>query len=141
MIDIENIVVDQLSRKVSAAFPDATVYSERVEAPASLPCIVCVEDANTTYIRAQDNANTEHAADVVYTIEVYVANREGRKSEAKAILAVCDEAMLGMRFNRTMMTPVPSYDRTVYRIIARYRAVVGEPKTIDGNTVYQMYRS
>lgn len=140
MIDIENIVINTIKTAVQTAYPTCTVYGVYVEAPSSFPCVSIVEDDNYTYLQTQDEALQEHQANVMYSINVFSNLSAGAKEQAKAIMAVIDTAMQNMKFTRTVRSQIPNVDRTIYRVVARYTAIVGEPQIIDGNTVYQMYR-
>lgn len=140
MIDIENLVINTVKTAVLAAYPSCTVYGVYVEAPSAFPCVSIVEDDNYTYRPTQDESLQEHQATVMYSVNVYSNLAAGAKEQAKAIMAVVDTAMQNMKFTRTVRSQIPNIDRTIYRVVARYTAVVGEPQTVDGNTVYQMYR-
>lgn len=144
MIDIENIVFDTVYNALNTAYgstyPDMTIYGEYVPAPSGFPSVQIVEADNYTYTRTQDEQLTEHNARLMYTVDVYTDNITGKKSLAKQIANTVDTEMQNMKFTRTMYSQTPNVDRTIYRITMRYEAVVAEPKTIDGNTVYQMYR-
>lgn len=141
MIDIENKVLSVVRAAVLAQYPTASVYGEYVDVPASFPCVTVTEDTNYTYVYSKDDQVAEHHADVQYAINVYSNLKTGAKLEARAILKVADDAMQSMKFWRTMTRQVPNVDRTIYRMVARYHAIVGEPFTdTDGNLVYQIYQ-
>ena len=140
MIDIENKVLSVVREAVLAQYPTASVYGEYVEVPASFPCVTVTEDTNYTYVYTKDEQLAEHHAEVQYSINVYSNKQTGAKLEAKAIMNIADNAMQGMKFWRTMTRQVPNVDRTIYRLIARYRAVVGEPTQVGNDLVFQMYQ-
>lgn len=140
MIDIENKVLSVVRDAVLAQYPTASVYGEYVEVPASFPCVTVTEDTNYTYVYTKDEQLAEHHAEVQYAVNVYSNKQTGAKLEAKAIMNIADNAMQGMRFWRTMTRQVPNVDRTIYRLIARYRAVVGEPTQVGNDLVFQMYQ-
>ena len=140
MIDIENKVLSVVREAVLAQYPTASVYGEYVEVPASFPCVTVTEDTNYTYVYTKDEQLSEHHAEVQYAVNVYSNKQTGAKLEAKAIMNIADNAMQGMKFWRTMTRQVPNVDRTIYRLIARYRAVVGEPTQVGNNLVFQMYQ-
>lgn len=140
MIDIENKVLSVVRDAVLAQYPNAAVYGEYVETTATFPCVTVTEETNYTYVYSKDDAVAEHHADVQYAINVYSNKQTGAKLEARAILKVADDAMQGMKFWRTMTRQVPNVDRTIYRLIARYRAVVGEPTQVGDDLVYQIYQ-
>ena len=140
MIDIENKVLSVVRDAVLAQFPNAVVYGEYVDAPASFPCVTVTEDTNYTYVYSKDEQVDEHHADVQYAVNVYSDLQTGAKLEARAILKVADDAMQSMKFWRTMTRQVPNLDRTIYRLIARYHAIVGEPTQVGNDLVYQIYQ-
>ena len=140
MIDIENKVLSVVREAVLAAFPNCAVYGEYVEQSAHFPCLTVTEDTNYTYVNSIDDQLMEHHAEVQYSINVYSDKQTGAKLEAKAILKVADNAMQSMRFWRTMTRQVPNMDITIYRLVARYRAVVEEPKQVGNDLVFQMYQ-
>lgn len=140
MIDIENKVLSVVREAVLAEYPNASVYGEYIDVPASFPCVTVVEDTNYTYVYSKDEQVDEHHADVQYAINVYSNLKTGAKLEARAILQVADDAMQGMKFWRTMTRQVPNIDRSIYRVIARYHAIIGEPKQVGDDLVYQIYQ-
>ncbi len=140
MIDIENKVLSVVREAVLAQYPTASVYGEYVEVPAGFPCVTVTEDTNYTYVYTKDEQLAEHHAEVQYAVNVYSNKQTGAKLEAKAIMNIADNAMQGMKFWRTMTRQVPNVDRTIYRLIARYRAVVGEPTQVGDDLVFQMYQ-
>ena len=140
MIDIENKVLSVVRDAVLAKYSDASVYGEYVDVPASFPCVTVTEDTKYTYVYKKEEQLNEHHAEVQYAVNVYSDKQSGAKLEAKAILAIADDAMQSMKFWRTMTRQVPNVDRTVYRLIARYRAVVGEPTQVGNDLVYQIYQ-
>lgn len=140
MIDIENKVLSVVREAVLAQYPNAVVYGEYIDVPASFPCVTVTEDTNYTYVYSKDEQPSEHHADVQYAVNVYSNKAAGAKLEAKAILKIADEAMQNMKFWRTMTRQVPNVDRSIYRMIARYHAIVSEPKEVGDNLVYQIYQ-
>lgn len=140
MIDIENKVLSVVREAVLAQYPGASVYGEYVEVPESFPCVTVTEDTNYTYVYTKDEQLAEHHAEVQYAVNVYSNKQTGAKLEAKAIMNIADNAMQGMKFWRTMTRQVPNVDRTIYRLIARYRAVVGEPTQVGDDLVFHMYQ-
>ena len=140
MIDIENKVISIVRDAVIAQYPTASVYGEYVDVPESFPCVTVTEDTNYTFVYSKDEQLMEHHAEVQYAINVYSNKHTGAKLEARAILNLADTAMQNAGFWRTMTRQVPNVDRTIYRLIARYRAVVGEPTLVGNDLVYHIYQ-
>ena len=141
MIDVENLVIDTISKALKAsAYSSTLVVSDYTDTPSSFPCVSVIEMDNYTYRRTQDNDLKEHHTSVMYEVNVYSNKSSGSKSEAKKIMEIVDTAFQNMKFTRTVKQAIPNKDKTIYRIVARYEAVIGEGKVIDKNTVYQVYR-
>lgn len=140
MINIENKVFNDIAQMLRTKYSGISVIGEYVESPSTFPCVTIVEDDNSTYLNSRDDSNVEHHANVMYSVNVYSNLVKGKKSQAKEIANDIDNAMMGMKFTRNMMSQVPNIDRTIYRITARYTAVVEEGKDIDGNEVHRIYR-
>jgi hypothetical protein len=72
----------------------------------------------------------ERHAVLMYQVDVYSNRVYGKKTECRKIMAEIDDAMAGMGFTRTTMTPVPNMnDATIYRLTARYTVLADEKYT------------
>lgn len=140
MIDIEPVIYNRVYEAIKAEVPGATISDLPPEKDAAFPFVTIREDSNRTDWHTQDNAASEHHAIVTYEISVYSNKQTGRKQECKRILNIADNEMLSMLFRRIQKHELPTVDRTIMRLYARYEAVVEEPEQIGENTVYQMYR-
>lgn len=140
MIDIENKVFNDIAVPLREQFKGIYVVGEYVDLPNSFPCVTLVEEDNYTYTGSQDGSLKENHATVVYTVNVYSNKTKGKKTEAKEIADVVDGLMQDMKFTRTFRSQIPNTDRTIYRIIMRYSAVVSKGIEDGETTTYQMYR-
>lgn len=131
MIDIESDVFSIVSKKVREVYPKIYMTGEYVKAPSSFPCVSLVEADNQIYRNTRTTDSIENHVQVVYEVNVYSNKKTGRKSECKNILAVIDGRMEALGFTRTLASQVPNEeDATIYRMVARYRAIVSKNKTI-----------
>ncbi len=140
MIDIENKVITEVTNAVHAQYPGITVASDYEEYFATFPAVAIYQVNNELYQKSLDGTLTEHHAKVTFEVNVYANDQFNRKGTCMDILQIVDACMLGMRFVRTYTRRVPNIDRSVYRMYARYKAVVEEGKTENGVTTHQMYR-
>ncbi len=68
---------------------------------------------------------------VIYEVNVYSNKARGKKSECKEITAFIDTQFQMLGFTRTLLTTVPNeQDATIYRMVARYRAIVSKQNII-----------
>lgn len=131
MIDIESEVFNIVSKATRAKYPKIYMTGEYVKSPPSFPCVSLIETDNQIYRNTRDSGTIENHAQVLYEVNVYSNKTSGKKAECKAIIAFIDTQMEKLGFTRTLMNPVPNEeDATIYRMIARYRAIVSKNKTI-----------
>ena len=140
MIDVENLVIDTITKAVQANHSGVTVESDYNDTPSSFPFVSVIEMDNYTYRRTQDNDLKEHHTNLMYEVNVYSNKTKGKKTEAKKIMDTIDNTFQSIKFTRITKQPIPNKDRSIYRIVARYEAIVGEEQIINGNKVYQVYR-
>ena len=131
MIDIENVIFNRVANKVREQYPDIYMTGEYVKSPSSFPAASLVEMDNATRNDTIDSGSNENQANVMYEANVYSNKTTGKKSECKEIIALIDEEMLAVGFERVTLTPVPNMnDSTIYRMVGRYRATVSADNKI-----------
>ena len=141
MIDVENLVIDTISKALKAsAYSNTLLVSDYTDSPSSFPCVSVIEMDNYTYRKTQDDDLKEHHTNVMYEVNVYSNKTSGSKSEAKKIMEVVDTAFQNIKFTRTVKQAIPNRDKSIYRIVARYEAVIGEGFKQGDDTIYQVYR-
>ncbi len=140
MIDVENLVVDTITKAVQAVYTGVLVESDYNDTPSSFPFVSVIEMDNYTYKKTQDDELQEHHAHLMYEVNVYSNKTKGKKSEAKKIMDTIDKTFQNIKFTRIIKQPIPNKDRSIYRIVARYEAVVGEGFKVGDDTIYQVYR-
>lgn len=130
MVDIENIIIDRLTDKLMSSFEGIRVYGEDVALPSKFPCVTIVEADNANYENTRDSGSNENHANLMYEVNVYSNNAHTKKSECKKILSVIDDFFLQHNFTRKSKVPQTINNSTVYRIIARYTALVSKHNVI-----------
>jgi hypothetical protein len=131
VIDIETEVFNIVSKKVREEYPKVYMTGEYVKSPPSFPCISLIEVDNQIYRNTRTTECIENHVQVLYEVNVYSNKTSGKKAECKAIISLIDKEMEALGFTRTLMNPVPNEEEaTVYRIVARYRAIVSKNKVI-----------
>ena len=135
MVDIENKVIDTLSRAFDGVATVSSSYSD-----SSFPFVYAAEIFNVGYARSYDNDLKEHHARVRFRVECYSNLESGAKQEVKAMIQIADLCMQEMKFRRISYWYIPNIDRSITRIHADYEAIVGEPTSVGNDTVYQIYR-
>lgn len=132
MIDIEFELFSLIANVLRSAFDnDIFVTGEYVSQPSKFPAVFFVEMENSVYKAGRDSGQIENFADVMYQVDVYSNLNRGKKAQARTIMAMIDVLMNVNGFTRTFMNPVQNMnDPTIYRITARYQAVVGKDKII-----------
>ena len=151
MIDIENDVMEMVTRVVTASYPSAEVGNEYDDLPASFPAVTVEEADNSVYLRAR-TATIENAVSVMYQVKVYSNKTVGRKTEANNIMDLIDNAFQSKGFTRTMRAHIQSVgninvsnakntsNAKVYCVVARYGGIVG-PDNSQGQTGFLVYQN
>lgn len=136
MIDIESQVFNKVAAKVRAVYPGIYMTGEYNRTPPKFPAVSIEEKDNQVWRKSRDTIEIENEAELMYEVNVYSNKVPGKKLEAKAIAQTVDEAMKSLGFTRRAMTPIPNLeDATVYRIVMRYRAIVGRDEFNPENYV------
>ena len=131
MIDLESPLLTEIAGVLRGTYDGITVYGEYVPAPARFPSVSFVEMDNTTYRPTLTNRQAENHAEVMVEVNVYSNLSVGKKAQAKAIMGTIDTLMQQHGFERITVQPIQNMnDATIYRIVARYRAVVSDDLTI-----------
>lgn len=131
MIDCEHEVFDSVAEKVRSEYPKCFITGEYVKSPPSFPAASVVEMDNTVYTSTQTSSGNENHASVMYEVNVYSNKTKGKKTECKAIISLIDNEMAALGFTRTMLQPIPNMDdATIYRMTARYKAIVSKDNEI-----------
>lgn len=131
MINVENEVYDNVHDSVKAKFPNVNMTGEYVKSPSSFPHLSLIEMDNSVYTSTQTSDEYENHVEVMYEVNVYSNKTKGKKSECKEIMSLVDSTMLFLGFTRTMLQPIPNMDdATIYRMSARYKAVISKDKHI-----------
>lgn len=137
MIDIENDVIDFVSKYLKQRIDDLEVAGDYVQAPSSFPFTSIVQIDNRVFNRMR-TVKIENAAVVVFEGNVYSNKVSGKKQEAKKIANLMDEAFEVAGFTRTFRNPIPNLnDASIYRILCRYEAIVGYGSDNKHFLIYQ----
>lgn len=127
MIDIES----QIFTKIVEALPDVYVAGMYEAVPSAFPAVYISEIDNSVWRNGISSSRQENYAAIEYEVNIYSNKTSGRKSECRQIAAIVDSVMEGLNFTRRTFTPVPNFaDATIYRVVARYRAVVGQNEVL-----------
>lgn len=127
MINIEPIVFDAVKTGVSPV----ECIPEYQNISTTFPLVTVEEIENISYEKTQDSGSAENHVRLLYEINVYSNSVSGKKEQAKHVIEQADKVMGELGFYRTYCSPTPNLaDSTIYRITARYRAVVDKDENI-----------
>lgn len=131
MIDVESEIFSLVATTLRSAYDDIYVTGEYVSQPPKFPAVFIVEMENSVYLPGRDSSGIENFANVIYQVDVYSNLVRGKKAQVREIIGMIDVLMAVNGFTRSFMNPVQNMnDPTIYRITARYTAVVGKDKVI-----------
>lgn len=119
--DVFTIVATKLRTELGAE--NIFVTGEYTPTPPKFPCVFIYEADN--FNAGFDGCNHEVVTGVMYEVEVFSNKQNGKKTEAKSIMAIVDGVLTPLGFTRTMLQQVPNLaDATIFRLTARYSASV-----------------
>lgn len=122
MIDIENMLFTKVKSDLPKTVKMGTMYTK---SQSEFPYVSLVVMDNSVYTPFIDSARVENAADIMVEVNVYSNKTSGKKEECKKLMKTIDETLSGLNLVRSFCQPLPNLeDATVYRITARYRAIV-----------------
>lgn len=140
MIDIENFVFDTFYNHLIVLFPNANITKGYDEHTAASLTVIIRETNNVPLRKTATDDCVENHARLNYEIEVICDTESTGRIICQDVLAEVDTAAQGMKMTRIYKSRPINTDRTKWRQYVRYEVIVGKPQTIDGKTVYQMYR-
>lgn len=132
MVDAEPRIFTRLEQAVQTQYPGISVSSENVPVPKSFPAVSIEEADNSLFKLTRTLDGAEQHSAVLYVINVYSALAIGKKTQAKSIMKILDAEMMNMGFTRINCVRTQNIDDAVYRLTARYKAVISND--------FQVYR-
>ncbi len=131
MIDVEAEIFDTVYAAVREKYPNVYMTGEYVKSLPSFPCVSLIEADNQIYPNTRTTEHIENHAQVLYEVNVFSNKKSGKKAECKAIAALIDRKMEALGFTRILLNPIPNEaEATVYRMVARYRAIISKENII-----------
>lgn len=134
MIDIETSVIKKVVDILRNRYGSGIYITDEaiINVPARFPTVCIREVSNTTLSRTKDE-NPENHCSVMYEVDVFSNLETDKKEQAKEIINEVDKVLLSIGFVRSFLEPVPNADTTIYRVKARYTAVVDKQYMIYKN--------
>ena len=137
MIDFENKIFTEIYNVVTTYYPDAYVTTEEENIEPSFPAVyISVSDSYQTS-QFINSSRIENFRDLVVDVDVYTNITSGRKTQAKQILTLINDAMVAMGFTGASLNVLDltsADNKFITRLFARYRA------SVDANGIFYSRR-
>ena len=131
MIYVENEIFTKVYDAVTATYPNAFVTGVFVPSPPTFPCVYFAMSDNAYFRNSIDSGSMENHDAIEFEVEIYSNSADGKKTQCYEIAGIIDGLMESLNFTRMGLMPVPNIaDATIFRLVGRYRAVVGKDETI-----------
>lgn len=131
MIDIENQLYGILKPILVAKYPTIELSGENyISTPTAFPAVSILEADNYSVTSTRTTDSNENHDNIIYDINIYTNDTDSKKQKAKEILSTLDDELNKLGFTRVMKQPIPMSDGSIFRLIARYEAVVSKNHTI-----------
>ena len=122
MIDIENMLFTEMKNNLPNTVKTGTMYTN---VQSTFPYVTLIVMDNSIYERFIDSGRIENAVEIMVEVNVYSNKTSGKKEECKALMKNIDDTLSELGLVRSFCQPTPNLeDATIYRMTARYRAVV-----------------
>lgn len=131
MIDIENKIIDMISKELKLKVPKAKVVSTDISTEPSFPTVSVVEADNYILEPTLDSSNLQNHFVAVYQMDIYT-KAVGSKKQAKDIRALIDKLMFNKGFIRISTINLSAKHNGVFRLTTRYKGVVSRKLFIYG---------
>lgn len=126
MLDVEDQVVDRVSKALRARFKGIFIVSTDTDAPSKFPAVCFWEQSNVPLAKTQTAHCRENHTELMYQGNIYSNLTSGGKRQCREIAAVIDETMTEMGFIRVFGQPVLNpADTSKSRYALRYKGIVG----------------
>ena len=116
-----NGIFTYLRSAILAEDPAVYVTSVRENIPASLPCVWILPTDLSEVSSAVTLDGTDRQMSATYEVQIFA----NTSAEAWALGDIVLTAMKELNFIRTGFSPVANIDRTIYRIVGRFRRAIG----------------
>ena len=122
MIDIENMLFTKVKKNLPTTVKTGTMYAS---VQSEFPYVTLMVMDNSVYEPFIDSARIENAVEIMVEVNVYSNKTSGKKEECKKLIKTIDDTLSELNLTRIFCQPTPNLeDATVFRITARYRAIV-----------------
>ena len=125
MINNASEIFDRITTALKSSDSAVKTSSVYVNAPSSYPFVSIELIEDSVYELGVDSGDIENFANMTYELNVYTKG-DTRMSKAYKLLGVADDLLKSIGFTRIIIQPMQDQNETLYRIIARYEAVVGK---------------
>ena len=132
--DYRDAVFDHVANSLLKWRADINVGSMLEPDPPSLPACFVYEIGNRRLDQYVTTNYIDEQCESTFEVQVASSAMSGASSEANAIMDKADAAMNECGFIRFYRSPVDNIDRRVYRVVARYRRLIGGGDTIPAFT-------
>jgi hypothetical protein len=127
MINIENQVYTLIRSAIQPY--SAEIGSIYTESPSKFPYVFFTMTNNLVFERGSDSGDIENFANQNFEVNIYT-NSDDKKSLANSIADTIDTKLKSLGFRRVFYSTVPNFrDNNIYRLILRYRVIVGKDNT------------
>ena len=117
-----NVVLDK--------YPNAELSSTYTLKPTRFPYVSIIEQDNRVYRATSDSDDLENHAEIMLEVTVYTTG-DRKQQVCREIIGEIDKEYGKIGLQRMSLNPVTNYNDTqIYRMVARYRAVISKNKEI-----------
>lgn len=125
-----NQIYTRVRTAVLAVASTAFITSTYTPTPSKFPAVFVREVGKFTPTKCISLGNTEDVKEVTIEVQIYSNKTSGAKTEADGILSAIETALKTAYFYEISAAPIDNADSSLYRLVARFRRIVGGAETI-----------
>lgn len=133
MIEFENSIFTMISKPLREKYQkNIFITGEQVSTVQKVfPAVSIVQKSNDILMKTRTTDCNENHAIVMIEVDVYSNLNTGKKQQAKEILGQINDILVSHNFTRVFCQPLDNLaNAKIYRIKARFKAVIGKDGTI-----------
>ena len=139
MIDIESAMTTKVKAACEAVDRNCKVSGEYMATIPQYPFVEFMVTDNYVLRSSISLGKLENHAHIVFEANCYSNLQNGKKLQAKRLLAAVDQVMSDHGFTRRTYSLLPNKNGTVARAFGRWEGIVSDGYTSNGNVLHIIY--
>lgn len=126
----KNAVYTRVAQAIKASYSTAYVSSKRSRTPSAFPAVWIVEADTHPDLRSTTLDLSDSQRISMFEVQAFSNDQDQSVTQVDGIMAIAEQTFRSVGYVKLSQTPVDNVDETIYRVVARYRRIIGGGDTI-----------